>query len=97
MQHVAYGAFKKAYWRRGWDSNPRYGYPYTHFPGVRLRPLGHPSTYLCAVPANGLCAVPANALRPAAAKGAKHTSPGAAKPRERGKGEAPHSIAEIPG
>ena len=32
------------YWRRGRDSNPRYGFPYTHFPGVRLRPLGHPST-----------------------------------------------------
>ena len=31
------------YWRMGWDSNPRYGFPYTHFPGVRLRPLGHPS------------------------------------------------------
>src|SRR5215469_9945758 len=31
------------HWRMGWDSNPRYGFPYTHFPGVRLRPLGHPS------------------------------------------------------
>ena len=31
------------FWRRGRDSNPRYGFPYTHFPGVRLRPLGHPS------------------------------------------------------
>ncbi|EQD45295.1 hypothetical protein B1A_14868, partial [mine drainage metagenome] len=31
-------------WRRGWDSNPRYGCPYTHFPGVLLRPLGHLST-----------------------------------------------------
>ena len=31
-------------WRRGWDSNPRYGCPYTRFPGVRLRPLGHPSS-----------------------------------------------------
>jgi hypothetical protein len=30
-------------WRRGRDSNPRYGFPYTHFPGVRLQPLGHPS------------------------------------------------------
>ena len=29
-------------WRRGRDSNPRYGYkPYTHFPGVLLKPLGH--------------------------------------------------------
>jgi hypothetical protein len=32
-------------WRRGRDSNPRYGFPYTHFPGVRLQPLGHPSTH----------------------------------------------------
>jgi site-specific DNA recombinase len=30
-------------WRRGRDSNPRYGCPYTRSPGVRLRPLGHPS------------------------------------------------------
>jgi len=29
------------FWRREWDSNPRYVYTYTHFPGVRLRPLGH--------------------------------------------------------
>ena len=35
-------------WRRGRDSNPRYGFPYTHFPGVRLRPLGHPSNGRCA-------------------------------------------------
>ena len=30
-------------WRRGWDSNPRYGFPYTRFPSGRLKPLGHPS------------------------------------------------------
>jgi hypothetical protein len=30
-------------WRREWDSNPRYGFPYTRFPSVRLQPLGHPS------------------------------------------------------
>jgi hypothetical protein len=30
--------------RREWDSNPRYGCPYTRFPSVRLQPLGHPST-----------------------------------------------------
>src|SRR5689334_13476437 len=29
------------YWRREWDSNPRYGFPYTRFPSVRLKPLGH--------------------------------------------------------
>ena len=32
-----------ASWRREWDSNPRYGCPYTRFPSVRLQPLGHPS------------------------------------------------------
>src|SRR5437660_988793 len=31
-------------WRRGWDSNPRTRLGVTHFPGVRLRPLGHLST-----------------------------------------------------
>jgi hypothetical protein len=30
-------------WRREWDSNPRYGCPYTRFPSERLQPLGHPS------------------------------------------------------
>ena len=25
--------------RRPRDSNPRYGFPYTHFPGVPLQPL----------------------------------------------------------
>lgn len=30
-------------WRRERDSNPRYRFRYTHFPGVRLQPLGHPS------------------------------------------------------
>jgi hypothetical protein len=32
-------------WRREWDSNPRYGCPYTRFPSVRLQPLGHPSPH----------------------------------------------------
>ena len=35
----------RAVWRRERDSNPRYGFPYTHFPGVRLQPLGHPSAF----------------------------------------------------
>jgi hypothetical protein len=34
-------------WRREWDSNPRYGFPHTRFPSVRLKPLGHLSG--CAV------------------------------------------------
>ncbi len=33
--------FRGGKWRRGRDSNPRDGFPPTHFPGVRLRPLGH--------------------------------------------------------
>ena len=37
-------------WRRERDSNPRYGFPHTHFPGVRLQPLGHPSSEVPQVP-----------------------------------------------
>ncbi len=33
-------------WRRERDSNPRYGFPYTRVPGVRLQPLGHLSRAL---------------------------------------------------
>jgi hypothetical protein len=29
------------FWRREWDSNPRYSFPHTRFPSVRLKPLGH--------------------------------------------------------
>jgi hypothetical protein len=35
--------FGKLDWRSERDSNPRDGSPPTHFPGVRLRPLGHRS------------------------------------------------------
>ena len=34
-------------WRRDGDSNPRYGCPHTHFPGVLLQPLGHLSSSGC--------------------------------------------------
>jgi hypothetical protein len=34
---------RMGFWRREWDSNPRYGFPYTRFPSERLQPLGHPS------------------------------------------------------
>ena len=34
-------------WRIDRDSNPRDGSPPTHFPGVRLRPLGHRSVGRC--------------------------------------------------
>ena len=37
---------RPSFWRREWDSNPRYGFPYTRFPSVRLKPLGHPSGML---------------------------------------------------
>ena len=28
-------------WRRGWDSNPRYGFPYARFRGEYFQPLSH--------------------------------------------------------
>ena len=48
-------------WRRDRDSNPGDGLPPTHFPGVRLRPLGHlsvgcvtsPMWWACARALNG--------------------------------------------
>ncbi len=40
-------------WRREWDSNPRYGFPYTRFPSVRLQPLGHLSGAGCREARNG--------------------------------------------
>ena len=39
------GKSPKRYWRREWDSNPRYGFPYTRFPSVLLQPLGHLSVF----------------------------------------------------
>ncbi len=33
-------------WRTRWDSNPRKSCPFTRFPSVRLRPLGHVSAVL---------------------------------------------------
>ena len=33
-------------WRRGWDSNPRYGSPYTAFPVLPVQPLLHLSLNL---------------------------------------------------
>jgi hypothetical protein len=43
-KHLAYRLSKKSLinnLRRGRDSNPRYPFEYTHFPGVLLQPLGH--------------------------------------------------------
>jgi len=31
------------FWRMGWDSNPRYGFPHAGFQDRFLKPLGHPS------------------------------------------------------
>src|SRR6266700_2103538 len=45
-----YYSFTNILWRRGWDSNPRTRLGVTHFPGVRLRPLGHLSTRAARVP-----------------------------------------------
>jgi hypothetical protein len=28
-------------WRRGWDSNPRYGFPHARFRGECFQPLSH--------------------------------------------------------
>ena len=42
-------------WRRGWDSNPRTRLGVTHFPGVRLRPLGHLSINLNLLEPPGGC------------------------------------------
>ncbi len=45
-------------WRREWDSNPRYGFPYTRFPSERHQPLGHPS----ALPRAACACIAARAL-----------------------------------
>ena len=47
--------FVKMDWRRERDSNPRYGFPYTHFPGVRLQPLGHLSVAPVMTADGGFC------------------------------------------
>src|SRR6267378_4476943 len=33
--------FMNKLWRRGWDSNPRYGFPYARFRGEYFQPLSH--------------------------------------------------------
>jgi hypothetical protein len=32
---------RRKFWRRGWDSNPRYGFPYARFRGEYFQPLSH--------------------------------------------------------
>jgi hypothetical protein len=50
-------------WRREWDSNPRYGFPHTRFPSVRLKPLGHLSEEASHEGARGLLQVTAGDIR----------------------------------
>jgi hypothetical protein len=52
-----------ANWRREWDSNPRYGFPHTRFPSVRLKPLGHLSGRPSLEGARGLLQVTPTANR----------------------------------
>lgn len=64
----------------GRDSNPRYRSRYTHFPGARLRPLGHPSVLrACAC----ICAVPVWLLRASSRADEidMHSSPSGWKPQ----------------
>src|SRR5258708_23862001 len=35
------GSDKRFEWRRGWDLNPRYGFPYARFRGECFQPLSH--------------------------------------------------------
>src|SRR5882672_8194032 len=46
--------FMNKLWRRGWDSNPRYGFPYARFRGEYFQPLSH----LSAVVADSIVAEP---------------------------------------
>src|SRR5206468_6365125 len=36
-------------WRRGWDSNPRYGFPHARFRAERFQPLSHLSAVVVGV------------------------------------------------
>jgi hypothetical protein len=51
------GLDTKIGWRREWDSNPRYSFPHTRFPSVRLKPLGHLSGCYSLEGAGGLLQV----------------------------------------
>src|SRR5262245_23131060 len=37
------------FWRRGWDSNPRNGFPFTAFPVLPVQPLLHLSKHCCPI------------------------------------------------
>ena len=61
-------------WRRERDLNPRYGFPHTHFPGVRLQPLGHPSAFSLKDRTDVLFAFSRNARRCGASRKSAHYS-----------------------
>ena len=47
LRILKYFNYFNGIWRREWDSNPRYSFPHTRFPSVRLKPLGHLSGCHC--------------------------------------------------
>ena len=40
---VKYHMLNDIFWRKRWDSNPRYGFPHAGFQDRFLKPLGHSS------------------------------------------------------
>src|SRR2546423_13864543 len=44
-------------WRRGWDSNPRYGFPYARFRGEYFQPLSHLSAVVAGLIVAERCVV----------------------------------------
>ena len=42
-------------WRRGWDSNPRYGFPHARFRGEYFKPLSHLSAAVAIHRNKGFC------------------------------------------
>src|SRR5271166_4742649 len=55
-------SFCRKIWRRGWDSNPRYGFPHARFRGEYFQPLSHLSAAITVIladpPPSGLRRVP---------------------------------------
>src|SRR5690606_4962115 len=82
LEFINYSISILSSWRRERDSNPRYGFPYTRFPGVRLQPLGHLSVGERAgnivIPERGATGKPRGAL--AGAGRARHITTTAIRP-----------------
>src|SRR6266576_3003314 len=51
-------------WRRGWDSNPRYGFPYARFRGEYFQPLSHLSAVVAGLIVAERCVVRQSRGRP---------------------------------